>query len=78
MELFFEKAEMFLTRSGFYLKSAYSTYYWTWILKKGFTVLYHVTVYKSGIVILRNEYTYDSNGILTKDSNKGITNITYK
>lgn len=24
-----------------------------------------------------NEYTYDHNGNLTKDSNKGITNITY-
>ena len=24
-----------------------------------------------------NEYTYDNNGNLTKDSNKGITNITY-
>ena len=24
-----------------------------------------------------NEYTYDDNGNLTKDSNKGITNITY-
>ena len=24
-----------------------------------------------------NEYTYDHNGYLTKDSNKGITNISY-